>query len=139
MVTSDSGTMYAGSRFRNYIYADGAGADFIAKYATKSMQYVLNYSDGGKITFNHLAAAVALFNVSEPADPGDKPSRCPPTSSTAATGWPTRSKPSTARTTRLSPRRLRAASLRTLAWEAWDLMSEWQRTEATPAPRASFS
>ena len=110
MVTSDSGTMYAGSRFRNYIYADGASADFVAKYATKSLPYTLRYSDGGMITFNHLAAGMALFNVSEPAQPGDEPNPIPaylvnPGRRSSAS----RSRPSTARTTRQSPRKPREA------------------------------
>jgi poly(3-hydroxybutyrate) depolymerase len=132
MVTSDSGTMYAGSRFRNYIFADGAGANFIAKYATKSMPYVLKYSDGGQITFNHLAAAMALFNVTEPAVPGDKPNPIPAYIVNGGAGvvesfkaingkdYPTVSKTAEGG---ITPR---------LAQNAWDLMSEWQRTETTP-------
>lgn len=132
MVTSDSGTQYAGSRFRNYIFADGAGADFIAKYATKSMPYTLTYSDGGRITFNHLVAAVALFNVSEPANPGDKPNPIPAyiaggtdevvNSFKAINGeeYPT---VTAAAKDGITPK---------LAQEAWDVMVPWQRTECTP-------
>jgi len=132
LVTSDSGTMYAGSRFRNYIYADGAGADFIAKYATKRLPYVLTYSDGGMIIFNHLAAGMALFNVSEPARPGDDVNPIPAYLVNAGDGvtesfeaingedYPTVSKEAKGG---ITPK---------LALEAWDLMSEWQRTETTP-------
>ena len=128
---------YTGSRFRNYIYADGAGADFIAKYATKRLPYVLEYSDGGKITFNHLAAGIALFNVSEPASPGDQPNPVPAylvnpgdgvtQSFEAINGddYPTVSK------------KAKGGVTPTLALEAWELMSEWQRTECAPAPTAS--
>ncbi len=132
MVTSDSGLQYAGSRFRNYIYADGAGADFIAKYATKSMPYILRFSDGGMITFNHLAAAVALFNVSEPAVPGDKPNAIPAYLANAGdtvvdsfkaingVDYPT---VTVDKKDGITPK---------LAQEAWQVMSEWQRTECTP-------
>ena len=132
LVTSDSGTMYAGSRFRNYIYADGAGADFIAKYATKSLPYTITYSDGGVITFNHLAAGMALFNVSEHAQPGEKSNPIPAYLVNPGNGvvesfeaingadYPTVSKEA------------KGGITPTLALEAWDLMSEWQRTETTP-------
>jgi poly(3-hydroxybutyrate) depolymerase len=132
LVTSDSGTMYAGSRFRNYIYAEGAGADFIAKHATKSMAYTLTYSDGGSITFNHLAAGVALFNVTEKAAPGDKPNPIPAYLAGAGEGvadsfaalngtdYPTVTVDAK---DGITPK---------LAQDAWQVMSEWQRTECTP-------
>ncbi|MBN1631185.1 MAG: hypothetical protein JW990_15600 [Thermoleophilia bacterium] len=130
-VVGTEGTLYAGSRFRNYVFAEGAGADFISKYATKSMPYVLRYADGGSITFNHLVAAVALFNVSEPAQPGDKPNPIPAYIAGGAAGvvdsykaingadYPTVSSDATS----IKPKEAQAA---------WDLMSEWQRTECTP-------
>ncbi len=138
MVTSDSGTQYAGSRFRNYIYADGASADFIAKHATKSMQYVLTFSDGGMITFNHLAAAVALFNVSEPADPGDKPEPVPAYIVNGGEGVADSFETLNGKEYPTVSKKAEGGITPQLAWEAWDLMSEWQRTEANPGLEGVF-
>jgi poly(3-hydroxybutyrate) depolymerase len=137
-VTSDSGTMYAGSRFRNYIFADGAGADFIAKHATKSMQYILNYSDGGKITFNHLVAGVALFNVSEPADPGDEPQPVPAYIVNGSKGVTESFEAINGKDYPTVSKKVKGGITSQLAWEAWDLMSQWQRTEATPGLEGIF-
>jgi poly(3-hydroxybutyrate) depolymerase len=132
LVVGTEGTLYAGSRFRNYVFADGAGADFIAKYATKSMPYILRYEDGGSITFNHLVAAVALFNVTEKAAPGETPNPIPAYIAGGGEGvvdsfkaingdkYPTVSAEAK---NDITPKQ---------AQEAWAVMSEWQRTEATP-------
>ncbi len=138
LVTSDSGTQYAGSRFRNYIYADGAGADFIAKHATKSMQYVLTYTDGGRITFNHLAAAVALFNVNEPADPGEKPEPVPAYIVNGGAGVAQSFEAINGKEYPTVSKKIEGGITPESAWEAWGLMSEWQRTEATPGTEGIF-
>jgi poly(3-hydroxybutyrate) depolymerase len=137
-VTSDSGTQYAGSRFRNYIFADGAGADFIAKYATKSMQYVITFADGGKITFNHLVAAVALFNVKEPADPGAKPEPVPAYIVNGGPGVAESFEAINGKDYPTVSKKAEGGIVPQLAWEAWDLMSQWQRTEATPGTKGVF-
>jgi poly(3-hydroxybutyrate) depolymerase len=132
LVTSDSGTQYAGSRFRNYIFADGAGADFIAKYATKSLSYTLTYSDGGSIKFNHLAAAVALFNVSETAAPGDKPNPIPAYIVNGGEGVVDSFKAINGDDYPTVSKEAKGGITLKLAQEAWDVMQEWQRTECTP-------
>ncbi len=137
-VTSDSGTMYAGSRFRNYIYADGAGADYIAKYATKRLPYVLEYEDGGKITFNHLAAGMALFNVSEPADPGEEPNPVPAYLVNAGDGVAASFEAINGADYPTTSKEAKGGITPTLAYEAWELMSEWQRTECTPGTYGIF-